>query len=239
MKKPVLLLLLWLSAFLTKAQVNFNYQKDYDVIAARTADFRDVLFYDKLKGRFTQNDTSLSNFEVLSLLIGFSKQPAFKPKEDYQKEQRIYDLNSESKYQDAITEATHFLRTHPVSQQAIIEKSYAFMQLGKKDSADFYLRQFSLIMSAMNYSGDGLTAVDPIFALAPGDAQNYIIKFLGADLGAMSSSADKAGNYLDKMDAKFADGHITTYFFITQHAASKVFSGSTEPKDDGASTRPK
>lgn len=237
MKKGLVLLLLWLPAFITKAQVNFNYQKDYELIAARTGDFRDVLYYDKLRDRFTRNDTSLSNFEVLSLLIGFSKQSNFKPKEDYQKEQRIYNLNSEGKYQDAITEAGHFLRTHPVSEAAIIEKSYAFMQLGKKDSADYYLRQFSLIMSAMTYSGSGTSVEDPIFALAPGDAQNYIIKYLVADVGTMTSTTDKAGNYVDVMDVKFADGHVTPYYFITQHAASKVFNG--EPKDDGASSKPR
>ncbi len=235
----MLLLLLWLPAFLTKAQVNFNYQKDYEVIAARTGDFRDVLYYDKLRDRFTRNDTSLSNFEVLSLLIGFSKQSNFKPKEDYQKEQRIYDLNSEGKYQDAITEATHFLRTHPVSQQAIIEKSYAFMQLGKKDSADFYLLQFSLIMSAMNYSGGGLSAEDPVFALAPGDAQNYIVKYLVADVGTMSSTIDKAGNYIDVMEAKFADGHVTPYYFVTEHAVNKIVAKPGDVKDDGASSKPK
>ena len=161
----------------------------------------------------------------MALLIGFTGKPVYKPYDDLTTEREIYKLNGDKKYQAGLNKANQFLQTHPVSVKALFEKSYAFHKLEQKDSAQFYLYQGQRIFGAMYFSGNGKTKETPTFSLGPADGQDYIHKFVGADVGTMGSGRDGDGNFLDILEAKFEDGQTIKLFFIIQHATSKMFGG--------------
>lgn len=54
------------------AQDTFNYQTDFKNILAKTKDKNHKLAYNKLLTRFSALDTTLTDYEVLALLIGFT-----------------------------------------------------------------------------------------------------------------------------------------------------------------------
>ncbi len=74
----------------------------------------------------------------------------------------------------------------------------------------------------MDFSGDGKE--QPIFALGPGDGQNYIQKYLGAKIGTMGSGSDKNGYFIDILEAEYKNGTSESLHFIIQHATDKMFS---------------
>jgi hypothetical protein len=204
-------------------QTTFNYQRDFKVILEKTKDPNNNLSYDKLLKRFTSNDTTMTDFEVLALLIGYTDKPEFKPYHYLDTERKIFKLNGEGKFQQALDTANLFLQKHPVSQQAIIEKSYSYYKLENRDSSDYYSYQFRRIMKAMDFSGDGVD--NPIFALGPADGQNYIRRYLVAKIGSMGSSIDRNGNFLDMLEVVPNDGSSSyKLYFIIQHATDKMFS---------------
>ncbi len=218
-----LTLILYIIYTTALGQTTFNYQNDFKTILAKSKDSTDKLAYEKLLPRFTKNDTTLSNFEVLALLIGFTAKPAYKPYADLAMESQIYKLNGDNHFQDALTMANNFLKTHPLSVKALFEKSFSFYKLNQQDSADFYLYQGQRIFRAMYFSGNGKSPKTPTFALWPTDGQDYIQKFVGGEIGTMGDGKDKAGNFLDMLEAKFQNGQSIELYFIIQHAAEKMF----------------
>lgn len=214
--------------FLTTGQISFgqttfDYQKDFNTILEKTKDPKNNLAYDKLLKRFVTNDTTLIDYEVLALLIGFTAKPEYKPYDDLKTEREIYKLNGEKKYQEGLNKASEFLKTHPLSVKAIFEKSYSFHKLEQKDSAEYYMYQGQRIFKAMYYSGNGQSPETPTFALGPADGQDYIHRFVGVDIGTMGSGRDKNGNFLDILEAKFEENQTVTLYFIIQHAVDKMF----------------
>lgn len=204
-------------------QTTFSYKDDFKKVLAKTKDQKDNLSYGKLLKRFSANDTTLTDFDVLALLIGFTDKPEYKPYDDLMTEREIYKLNGEKKYQEGLDKANEFLKKHPLSVKALFEKSYSFHKLEQKDSAQYYLYQGQRIFKAMYFSGDGKTRETPTFALGAADGQDYISKVVGADIGSMGSGSDKNGNFLDILEAKFKDGKTMSLYFIIQHATDKIF----------------
>lgn len=208
-------------------QTTFNYKDDFKKILAQTKDPNDNLSYDKLLKRFTVNDTTLTDFEVLALLIGFTDKPEYKPYGDVLTEREIYKLNVEKKYEEGLELGQKFIKTHPLSVKTLFELAYSFHKLNKEDSTQHYVYQGSRIFKAMYFSGDGMTTETPIFALGPADGQDYIYAFVGAAIGDMGSGSDKNGNFLDILEAKFEDGKTISLYFIIQHATDKMFGGKS------------
>ncbi|MFM2386971.1 MAG: hypothetical protein RL660_1728 [Bacteroidota bacterium] len=220
-----LITILLLSATLTSfAQQTFDYQRDFKAILAKTSDAADSLYYNKLVRRFESNDSALTNYEMLALLIAFTANKEYKPYEDLSTEREIYKLNAEHKYQEALEKGLSFLKTHPLSVKALFEIGYAYHKLDQNDKAQLYVYKGHKIFEAMYFSGNGQTKETPTFALGPADGQDYINKFIGADIGTMGSGKDKHGNFLDILQVKFSDSNTITMYFIIQHAADKIFS---------------
>jgi len=132
----------------------FDYHRDYETILSQTRDTSDALNYDVLLDKFQDNDTTLTDFEVLALLIGFTENEHFKPYDYLTTERDIYALNGNGHYEEALSMCDSFLVKVPLSQQALLEKSYSHHKLEQADSAQYYILQFRRIMSAMAYSGD-------------------------------------------------------------------------------------
>ncbi len=222
MKKLLALLPLCVCLYVN-AQTSFNYNSDFKTILAKTRDTASEFSYTRLLKRFNKNDTTLSNFEVLALMIGFTDKEDYKPYADLATEREIYSLNGDGKFEQALAKADSFLSTHPLSVKTLFEKSYAFHELNKQDSAADYMLRGRRIFRAMRFSGDGKTTDTPIFALGPADGQDFIYKVVGADIGTMGSSRDKSGNFLDMLEANYKDGKTVMFYFIIQHATEKMF----------------
>jgi len=207
---------------------SFNYTRDFVKILEQTNNQSSDLYIDKLLKRFKSNDNRLTDREILSLLIGFTDDPYFKPYHYLTVERRIYTLNLKGKFNDALQLADSLLVTVPLSQQSIIEKSYSYYKLGQADSSDFYMWKFKRIMTTMASTGDGLSPESAIFSLGPADGQNFIRKYLASDIGTMGSGQDKNGNFLDILTAMTTDEKTRkikgqTMYFHVQHAVKKMF----------------
>lgn len=223
---PLLILLASFTAF--GQEFEFDYHSNYDKILKQTNDSKNNLHYDKLLKRFQNNDTTLTDFEVLALLIGFTDDEHFKPYSYLSIERDIYSLNGGGKFEEALAKCDSFLMHVPLSQQAIIEKSYACHKLGQADSARHYMTQFGRIMDAMARSGDGLTAETAYFSLGPVDGQNFIQKYTASGIGTMGSGSDKHGNFVDILEATWEDEESgekksRMLYFQIQHATSTMF----------------
>ncbi len=220
---------IFLSLFSICQEFKFDYHSDFDSILQLTNDSSSHLYYETLLNRFNRNDTTLSDFEVLALLIGFTDNECFKPYDYIDTERRIYQLNDDGKYNEAKAVCDSFLVKVPVSQSALIEKSYAFHKLNLSDSADYYFWRNMKIMYAMFHSGDGLTPETAFFSLGPSDGQNFIKKFLRCKIGTMGSIRDKYGNFIDVLELVYHDENTDEetrklLYFQIEHAAKRMFS---------------
>jgi hypothetical protein len=220
MKKIPLLLLIILS-LTGAAQETFNYQKDFKTMLAKTKDPNDSLYYENLLSRYYMNDTTLSNYEVLALLIGYTDNPAYKPHTDLVKEKEIHSLNLRGEYAKALVEANSFLPSHPFSVKAIFAKAYAFNNLEKEDSAAFYAFRGFSIFHAMELTGDGRSSETPFFSLGAEDGQDYIRRAVGVGVGKKGMGQDRNGNALNIVEARAENGNSMLLYFIIQHTMDK------------------
>ena len=228
MKQVLILIILTASLNSFGQEFEFDYHKDYKKVLAQTNDTSSHLTYSKLLKRFQKNDTTLTDFEVLALLIGFTDNEHYKPYSYLTTEREIYSLNGKGKYEKALSLCDSFLVNVPVSQQALIEKSYSYHKLGQPDSAQYYMWQFRRIMKAMAQSGDGLTPETAFFSLGPADGQNFIIKYLSGDIGSMGSGRDKYGNSVDILETSWKDKESgeqknRVLYFQIEHASKTMF----------------
>ena len=211
-------------------QTGFDYQKDFKPILAKTKDSTTTIGYDKLLARFKANDTTMSKYEVLALMIGFTDQPDYKPYDDIDIEKDIFVLNDNGNYEDALAEADTFLSAHPLSLRVLKEKSYSLHQLKKADSAVYYMDLVHKIMLAMLFSGNGKTPESPIFALGLSDGERFI-ENAGMTVGNKGTGENKTGTYMELVDAITDEGEHKNMFFVIQHARNKV-SGSDKPDNN-------
>ena len=216
-----LLLLPGLSAYEQAATpVAFNYQRDFKSILEKTKDKTSDLYYQKLLIRFLNKDSALTRAETLALMIGFTEQRAYKPFKNMATEQEIYDLNENGEYEEALDMSKTYLQTHPLSLRVLKERSYAYHQLRKKDSAQYFMDQVEKIMGAMIYSGKGKTPETGIFSLGLIDGEHFINN-IGFTPAHKTTSSPKSKVLMYIVDALSDEGTHTDYFFIIQHARDK------------------
>lgn len=205
-----ILLLSWMAP----AQNTFNFKKDYHAIVARTKDQNDKLFYDTQIKRFTANDATLTDFEVLALLIGFSAKPEYNPTKGAFKEFIIYELNSAKDYTKASRLADKELKNNPLGIKNVYGKSYALLKLEQKDSAAYYARQWQKILKAMFLSGRGMSIDDPIFSLGPDDGNEFITMYIGAQVAGKRRAKNSDGLAVEIYEAVLDNKKLTLHFMI-------------------------
>lgn len=228
MKKIILLALLLVNqgGF---AQVTFNYKNDYEKVLARTKDEKDKLFYDKQIIRFKANDATLTDFETLALMIGFTGKPEYDPIKDSFKETIIYELNAKKEYEGASRMADKELKMNPLSLKGIYGKSYALLKLEQKDSANYYAKQWQKILKAMFFSGKGTSMADPTFSLATNDGAEFIQLFVGAKIDAKRTEKNKESQSIEIYEATIDNKKKLTLYFMVDHAVKK-FKQESKPK---------
>ena len=91
-------------------QTTFNYKEDFKKVLLKTQNPSDNLYYEKLLKRFNVNDSTMTDFEVLALLIGFTDKPEYKPYQDITTEREIYNLNGEKNIKKPLTKELNLLK---------------------------------------------------------------------------------------------------------------------------------
>jgi hypothetical protein len=229
MKKRIFLCsqLFLFSLGLIAQEIEFNYHDDFAKILKMSQNPESKLNYDKQIQRFHENDTTLTDYEMLALLIGFTDKDVFKPYSYLRPERKIYRLNGAGKFKEALELSDSLLSIVPFSAMALIEKSYSYYKLGDNDSASFYSWKFYKIMRAMAITGNGMTPETAMFSLGPADGQLFIKKALRGRIGVMGSGRDENGNFVDILEAILKDeesGQVfnATLYFQIQHATSTM-----------------
>jgi hypothetical protein len=203
-------------------QDNFDYDKDFKVLLALSKDSTNTLFYPSLLDRFNNNDSTLTDREVVALMIGFTDNVNYKPYKTISEEREIMRLIEVEKYEEAIAACNAFLANNPLNFSALIEKGFAYMKLSK-DSSEFHKTKFLKILDAVLSTGDG-SKEKPFFVLNPGDGQVLIRYIFGGSIGMMGSGSDKNGNFLDILEMKIEGKEPVTLYFHINHATNKMFS---------------
>jgi hypothetical protein len=222
----------------------FNYKKDFKSILMNSQDEESNLSYKKLLKRFQDNDSTLTNYETLALMIGFTENPKYKPMEDMEKEVEIFDHNNANEFSEAIEKSKSYLRGHPLSLLVLREISYAYGKISKVyekdmvfDSAiyfnglsSYYMSLNDRIMEAMIFSGKGRSPENPIFSLGLADGE-YFIPNVGYEIEKKNTLWNKNGDFLEHIVAL---DKLTTkdFYFVIQHAKLKVDDDSEVKLDE-------
>lgn len=204
-------------------QENFNYKRDFENILKETKNKNSDFYYENLLKKYNKADTTLTDKQMLSLLISFTDNKNYKPYKDLDFGRNLYKFNDEKKFDEVIKSGNEFLTTHPFDLKTLYEVSYAYHKKGNETLAKDFLIKAMLIFKAMLYSGDGRSIDTPTFALNPTDGQELIKKGLGAKIGKMGSGKDKNGYFIDILDLISEDNSTETMYFIIPHATKKMF----------------
>jgi hypothetical protein len=206
------------------SQQLFNYKRDFGVILESTKDKSNVLYYDSLLARFNRNDISLSKYETLALLIGYTVDNFYDPYNDMETEKEIFDVNEVGDYETALVQSKDYLQKHPLSLRILKEASYCYHQLGKRDSAKYYMDLVDKIMSAMIYSGKGKSPENPIFSLALNDGEHFVPN-VGMTIVNKSTATSKDKLFMEIIKARSEEGAEIIFYFVIQHAKQKMDEG--------------
>jgi hypothetical protein len=224
-----LLLIFIVSTLFAIGQDSFTYDKDYKRIVNDSKKPKSDLNYNKLLKRFLENDTSLTNYELIALQIGHTQTADYEPYEDIEIERAIYDLNASGKNRAALELSNSLQRRNPLSLMMNLEKSYAFHKLEQPDSSGVYYQRYLQLVHSDLWSGNGEDI--PYFVLGPIDGQIIIKRYWQGEITSMGSGGDDNGNFLDILTMKDNESEEEkTIYFIIQHATDSMFSEEDEQK---------
>lgn len=222
-----ILLLFGTAAF---TQPAFDYKRDFKPFLEQSQDRQSPLYYQKLLVRFLDRDTSLSNMEMLTLMIGYTEDSHYKPFEDMEPEKEVFDLNEEGQYDEAIIKAKMYLQTHPLSLRVNKEASYAYHQKQLQDSADYFMDLVDKLMNAMIYSGTGKKPEQPVFSLGLADGE-YFIPNIGLKILDKNTDWNANNHFMEIIKASKSGDDEIMYFFVIEHAKQKIDDDKVESSD--------
>lgn len=227
MKPSVLLLITTLfisTAAFCQDTLDFNYKRDFDKILKETQKKDGPIAYEKLFPRFIAGDTTLTNYEVLALQIGYTKDKKYLPYGDIELEREIWKLNEEKNYTEALKKCDILLKNNPYNLLGNREKSYALIKTDKKEESVKYYNKFDLVAACDLSTGLGTSYDNSIFVLSPADGQWIIRLALHEEICKMGSGRDKDGNFHDILGIKFeGQEKCMDLFFNIEHAVKRMF----------------
>ncbi|MDF9796336.1 hypothetical protein OKW21_001599 [Catalinimonas alkaloidigena] len=200
---------------------NFDYNKHFAPLLEVTKDSTSEYFYQSLLEKFEKADTSMTDVEVLIMMIGYTSQPNYKPYSKLDLERNILQLVADKKYNIALDSCNMLLQTNPLNFTALTEKGYCTWKLNL-ETAELDRTKVLKIISAIKYSGKG-TVEDPYFVLGPSDGQVLIKYFWGGKIGQMGSGECEGANFCDILECISDDGTSTSLYFNIEHASQTMF----------------
>lgn len=204
MKQGIFSILTIVFCLFAEAQdFKFKYSRDFDRVVKASSDPSSKLNYQSLLDRFLADDTSMTNYQVLSLLIGFTQQADYDPEKIKYAESKLYSLNANSEFEQATIIEDDLLEKYPLTSVGLIEKAYTCARLEQLEDMDKYGKRFRKIMQAMIFSGNGKDPESAIFALSINDARNFVKKVLKAQVGLSGFMKTEDGHYVVAIEAIF------------------------------------
>lgn len=168
---------------------------DFENLAKQTTDEKSPFFYKDLLAKFNA-DNELTDEQVYMLLIGFAQQDAYKPYS--QEADQVYELNSQEKFDDAISKAIELLKTNPLLPSLYKELIFAYRKKGNEPLADNYQKKLQRILNAMLYTGDG-TCDKPYVAFWVRE-EYTLLKYLDFKKTGGVNTGTCAGQMADKIE---------------------------------------
>lgn len=219
--KRLFFILIFLAFSVPGFNQEFDYYSDFNKIRKETKKKKSATNYEKLLDRYLKPDTTLSDFEVLSLMIGFVNQKQYDPLLISAYTAELYELNRAEQYDTALIKAKNLFQIYPLSEQLLVETAYSLFGLNQLDSAKYYGRLQKSLLRAMNISGDGLTKESPIFSLDKIACQNYVLLYLRRGLGFIWTIKDSQGQPIEMIETFIEndDGteSVEILFFKCEH----------------------
>lgn len=203
------------------AQFLFEYHLHYDSIVNLSQDKKGDYYYGNLKPRFEAADTTLTTFEMLTLMIGETKQDHYYPYELIPVERQIMDLANKGQYANALIKCDSLLEIHPFNLTALIHKAFLEDKLGSLAAKSSRFK-FVLYLDVLMSTGDG-TIESPMMVLGPADGQLLIRYVFGAGIGSMGSGEDVHGHFVDILELVKEGEEPTLMYFNIEHAAQRMF----------------
>lgn len=204
-------------AFICTAQSSFSYSTDFEVMLDESKEVNSEQNYHCLLQRFNNADTTLTNEEVIRLMIGFTFNVNYKPYVNIELEREIRAAVKDESFDFAIDLSNKHLSSNPLSLMANAEKWFSYYKLNH-DSTEFYHSKLTLLMNAIHDSGEG-TFNSPYFILSPIDGQVILSLFYPGSIGSMGSGKDKDGNFCDILEFIPRNGDEPhDVFFVIEHA---------------------
>jgi hypothetical protein len=228
--RVLLVISLFVSVGIYSQDLDFNYQSDFDSILELSKDKDSEFNYEKLLIRFNSNDSTLTDYEILSLLIGFTGTPQYIPYGYKKIEFQIQSLVEEGKFREAISKADSLLSLVPLSLYAINYKIFAFSELGQQDSVQYCLWKSKRIFNVMSGTGDGKSAETAIFSLGPYDGDFYLYIHLGMNIMSTNVGNDSYGNTISILSVS-QDEEL---YFQIEHAFKSMDNSKNYMKYFGA-----
>lgn len=221
--KVLLFLLLPLVSF-GQEEIIFDYHRDYPVILAKTAVDTAEMSFDKLFPRFVKGDTSLSNYEMIALQIGYTKNDNYWPYDGVKLEGEVEKLLHGESSDELLAKCDTLLKLNPFSLMGNLGKGVAYIKGSIADSAAQYLNRFFLVALSDLSTGDGKSFENSIFVLSPKDGQ-YLIRYLfQTEICFMGSDFDDKGKFYDILGVpKQEEGDCVHLYFNIDHAARRMF----------------
>lgn len=199
----------------------FSYKEDFKKYLELSKNKDSQFYYPSLLNRFQKNDTTLTNLEIIAMLIGYVDNENYKPYEQMDVERKIFNLNVKKNYTQAIELSDSLLKKYPFSLLGNREKSYACYKLGKEEERKIFFDRFTQLTNAILWSGDGLSYESSLFVLGPTDGQSIIKFVLFCDLGEMGSGYSTEKYFHDILEMKQENGEKVKLYFNIDHAIKK------------------
>lgn len=112
-------------------------------------------YYDSIKHRLKQSDSTLTPIEILSYTWYVQQNDLFNPSVIDKEAEKLYQLNEAQKYTKAIRLANDILSASPNNITAFKELAYAYSKLNKKDSSELYFTLMVKSIKAAKLYGNG------------------------------------------------------------------------------------
>lgn len=169
---------------------------DFENLATQTKDEKSPFFYKDLLAKFNA-DNVLTDEQVYMLLIGFAQQDNYKPYT--QEADQVYELNSQERFDEAISKATELLKTNPLLPALYKELIFAYRKKGNQTLADNCQNKLQSILNAMLYTGDG-TCDKPYVAFWVRE-EYTLLKYLDFKKTGRVNTGTCAGQMADRIEA--------------------------------------
>jgi hypothetical protein len=205
-------------------KIDFDFTRDYDSILKMTKDNSNKLFYSDLFERFQKVDSTLTNYELVALQIGYTDNPKYYPYQDINLEKEIWSLNENEEFNLAEKKLDTLLSNNPYNILGHREMSYVQSKLGNKERAHLHYKQFDLILASVMSSGDGTSYETSWFTLSPADGQLIIKLVFQRAICSIGTGSDHNGNFHDILGMKFEDSEdCIELFFNIEPATKRMF----------------